>query len=52
MPKIRNEGGTVFVVELGRDVEKGETFKGSDALLAVHGFVLAEEPKKPAKDEE
>lgn len=54
MPKFRNEGGTVRVVELDRDVHKGEEFKGSDALAAVHGFVRIDEPKKAdkAKDEE
>jgi hypothetical protein len=53
MPKYVNEGPPQFVVELQREVEQGETFKGSDALAAVHGFVPVEDPKKkPAKDEE
>lgn len=55
MASYVNEGGTVWVVELQRDVHKGDKFKGSDALAAVHGFVRLDEPKQKAdkpKDEE
>jgi hypothetical protein len=54
MAKFRNEGGPQLVVELGREIQKGEEFKGSDALAAVHGFVRIDEPKKAdkPKDEE
>ena len=52
MPKFRNEGGPLLVVELGRVVEKGEEFSGSDALGDAHGVVRVDEPKsKPAKGE-
>ena len=55
MPRFRNEGGPVTVVELGRDIQKGEEFTGSAVLADVHGFVLVEDKKKkadPPKDDE
>jgi hypothetical protein len=50
MPTFVNHGGPQLVVELGREVQKGETFKGSDALAAVHGFALVEKPAKGKDD--
>lgn len=49
MPRFRNEGPQVWVVELQRHVKNGEECTGSDKLAAAHGFVLVEKPAKADK---